>query len=70
LARAVLGRAVGSVAHVAAPAGSYPVRILATTRPRGKRHAAAPPRATTESAGPDYWWQSIDCSAGTSGPAG
>lgn len=32
LARAVLGRAIGNVVQVGAPAGSYPVRILATKR--------------------------------------
>lgn len=36
LARAVLGRTIGNVGEVAAPAGSYPVRILATKRPRGR----------------------------------
>lgn len=37
LARAVLGRTIGNVVHVAAPAGSYPVRILAAKRPSGSR---------------------------------
>ena len=35
LARAVLGRVIGNVVQVAAPAGSYPVRILAAKRPGG-----------------------------------
>lgn len=34
LARAVLGHVIGDVVHVVAPASSYPVRILATKRPR------------------------------------
>lgn len=35
LARALLGRAIGNVVPVAAPAGRYRVRILAATRPNG-----------------------------------
>lgn len=36
LARALLGRAIGDVVQVAAPAGRYRVRILAATRPIGR----------------------------------
>ena len=45
LARAVLGRTIGNVLHVAAPAGLYPVRILAAKRPRGSATKVVPSSA-------------------------